>query len=84
MDQQQNDTQAELTLLRSRINELEKQLSYVRTELTRMRPLPETNLVSENFLTRAFAVLGHYFVASLCITIPLYCIIFAMSMLLGR
>jgi len=38
--------------------------------------LPQTNLLSGNFLTRAFAVLGHYLVAALIVALPFYVIIF--------
>jgi len=36
--------------------------------------LPRTRLVSPNFIQRAFAVWGHYFIAQLIISIPLTCI----------
>lgn len=36
--------------------------------------LPKTSLLAPNFLQRAFAVWGHYFVAQLIISIPLTCI----------
>jgi len=38
--------------------------------------LPQTNLLSGNFLTRAFAVLGHYLVAALIVALPFYVIVF--------
>ena len=38
--------------------------------------IPRTNLLSDNFLTRAFAVLGHSLVANLIIVLPIYLIIF--------
>jgi hypothetical protein len=38
--------------------------------------LPNTAIVSPSFLSRAFAVWGHYFVAQLLIAIPIYCIFF--------
>ena len=34
-----------------------------------------TNLLSPNFLSRAFAVWGHFMVAQLLIFIPLYCLL---------
>ena len=43
------------------------------------RPLPHTALLSDSFLSRAFAVWGHYFVAQLMIAIPIYCIIFLIT-----
>lgn len=36
------------------------------------RALPETSLLSENFLARAFAVYGHALVAALIIGVPVY------------
>ena len=43
--------------------------------------LPNTALISPSFLSRAFAVWGHYFVAQLLIAIPIYVLIllFALS-----
>lgn len=38
--------------------------------------LPATMLLDGNFLKRAFAVLGHYLVAGLIISIPLYLLFF--------
>ncbi len=49
--------------------------------------LPRTNLVSPNFLTRAFAVWGHYFVSSFILGVIFSCIglVFGvlMTMVLG-
>jgi hypothetical protein len=42
--------------------------------------LPNTAIISPSFLTRAFAVWGHYFVAQLIIAVPIYCIIFLLAM----
>jgi hypothetical protein len=36
------------------------------------RGLPETGLISDSFFTRAFTVWGHYLVAQLIISIPLF------------
>ena len=36
--------------------------------------LPKTSIISPNFLQRAFAIWGHYFVAQLIISIPLACL----------
>jgi len=46
--------------------------------------LPRTNLLSDNFLTRAFTVLGHYIVASLIIVLPIYLLIFIIAMLASQ
>jgi hypothetical protein len=44
--------------------------------------LPKTSLLAPNFLQRAFAVWGHYFVAQMIISIPLACIYFIIVYLL--
>ena len=46
--------------------------------------LPKTSLLAPNFLQRAFAVWGHYFVAQLIISIPITCIYFIFVFLLVR
>lgn len=43
----------------------------------------KTALVSPSFLTRAFAVWGHFFVAQLLIAIPIYFIIFLFALMAG-
>jgi len=42
--------------------------------------IPNSAIVSPSFLSRAFAVWGHYFIAQLLIAIPIYCIIFLIGM----
>lgn len=42
--------------------------------------LPNTSLFSEKFLTRAFAVLGHDFVAGLIIAVPIYALMFVLAL----
>ena len=42
--------------------------------------LPNTALISPSFMSRAFAVWGHYFVAQLIIAIPIYIIVFLIAM----
>ncbi len=44
--------------------------------------LPRTNIVSPRYLTRAFAVWGHYFVANLIISIPITAVIIAAYLLM--
>jgi hypothetical protein len=49
--------------------------------------VPESNLMSKNFFTRAFAVWGHYFVAQLLISLILggiYLILIALGVMLFR
>lgn len=59
---------AEIETLKSRVEQLEHQ---TRPEAD----LPDSWLFSDSFLTRAFAILGHNFVASLIISIPFYLLI---------
>jgi len=42
--------------------------------------IPNSNIISPNFLSRAFAVWGHYFVAQLIIAIPIYIIFILFSL----
>jgi hypothetical protein len=60
---------AELQALKTRVSSLEK-------ANVSQKMLPTTNLLSHSFLTRAFAVLGHYFVAGLIIAVPFYILMF--------
>ena len=46
--------------------------------------LPNTQLLSQSFFSRAFAVLGHYFVASLALAIPIYALVFILIAVLGN
>jgi hypothetical protein len=66
-----------LAVLENRLTQLEdqnqQQLTVIETLQSRPLPvptdthLPKTNLLNPNFLKRAFAVWGHYFVAQLMI-----------------
>ncbi|HOJ02709.1 MAG TPA: hypothetical protein PK916_01790 [Bacteroidota bacterium] len=56
---------------------LERGMRELRGRVDAMPALPQTKLLSGSFMTRAFAVLGHYLVASLVIMLPLYLLIFA-------
>ncbi len=63
--------------LEKRVAQLEDQLQ--RVQQTVQQPvsrlnLPTTQLISPNFLTRAFAVWGHYFVAQLMISLVFVCL----------
>jgi hypothetical protein len=46
--------------------------------------IPNTSLLSPKFVTRAFTVWGHLWVAQLIIALPLYCIIFFLASLTGN
>jgi membrane-bound ClpP family serine protease len=69
------EAQRQIQTLRARVDELER-----RANLTE---LPHTMLLDPSFLKRAFAVLGHYLVASLLIALPIYLLIFLIMLLFG-
>ena len=59
------DALAEIETLKNRVSELEGTSG-------KMTKLPRTSLLNENFLTRAFTVWGHNFVAGIIIAIPFW------------
>lgn len=61
------------------ISNLKKKINYLENHLNYQPKLPDTNILSDNFLKRAFAILGHYIVASLIIVVPLYILIFIIA-----
>ena len=65
---------AEIEALKTRIDGLERSMKL-------RSALPDTALLSDKFLQRAFAVLGHNFVASLLISIPFYVLIFLFALM---
>lgn len=63
---------------------LEQRIVALETRLATLElRLPRTQLMSTSFMSRAFAVLGHYMVASLIIAIPIYLLSFIMFAMLG-
>ena len=76
-------TAQELARLRQRIEALERDTDLTATLDGSRDPLPQTMLLSDSFLKRAFAVLGHYLVASLIVVVPIYILIFIIAMALG-
>ena len=68
--------QTEIKILHSRIDELEKSHAVPDS-------LPVTNLLSDSFLTCAFAVYGHMLVAGLIIAIPIYLVAFIIGLTAG-
>jgi len=62
----------------ARVQQLEAQQV---TQVT--QDVPKIGLISKNFLTRAFAVWGHYFVASLLIGIAVSCVSTILLLILG-
>lgn len=70
-----------LAKLEDRVVTLESQNDSLNRYITEMggdagKMIPKTSLLSSNFIQRAFAVWGHYFVAQLIISIPITCIYF--------
>lgn len=86
LEAQNASLQGELRRLQRTVDRLELQIEHLerqwesqseRADRTLAR-LPETALLSSSFLTRAFAVWGHQFVASLIISIipaGLWCVL---------
>jgi hypothetical protein len=73
-----------LEALHSRVADLEKQLQMQSLEMeTLVKRVPDTLIISPNFLKRAFTVYGHSIVAGLIIAVPLWCISFAVFILIG-
>lgn len=61
--------------LKGQISRLENFVKYNR--------LPKTNILSDKFLTRAFAILGHSMVANLIIVVPIYILIILMVLFIN-
>lgn len=77
--------QIQLDRLNSQVEQLQEQLKTQAYELSELKKrIPDTNIISPNFLTRAFSVFGHYFVAGLIIVLPIVCLtsLFALVMTL--
>lgn len=77
------DLAREVNVLRSTVQTLEGRIASMERRQSQLPALPQTNLLSGSFLTRAFAVLGHYLVASLIIVIPLYIVLFVIILVIG-
>ena len=72
-------TARELADLRQRVADLESQVGLSGQIGPFHDALPDSMLFSDSFLKRAFAVLGHYFVASLLVMVPVYVLIFLIA-----
>lgn len=73
----------ELNVLRMQMQTLDQRLASMERRQSQIPALPQTNLLSGSFLSRAFAVLGHYLVASLIIAIPVWILIFVIFLFVG-
>lgn len=63
--------------LEGQVAQLEQQLQAQTASLQAIREsLPNSGILSQKFLTRAFTVYGHVLVAGFLIAIPIYCLIF--------
>ena len=90
-DRFQQDLVAEMHQLQRTVDKLELQLQYLEKQnhdqyqLINRLPerLPETALLSNRFLKRAFAVFGHQFAASLVISLALWGLIFLATFFVG-
>lgn len=71
----------EIRELKEQVANLEQRLKYL--EVNSIKKLPNTSLISSNFLSRAFAVFGHYLVAALIVSIPLYAVAFIIALIGG-
>jgi hypothetical protein len=65
------------------IDELKEQIKKFEANLGKERIVPRTNLLNENFLTRAFTVWGHNFVAGIIIAIPFWILGLVIAVLVG-
>ena len=67
--------------LEGQVAQMEKQMQAQTSSLQAIREsLPNSGILSQKFLTRAFTVYGHMLVAGLLIAIPIYCLF---SLLVG-
>lgn len=59
----------------ARLKELERKVGNMQYP----RTLPNSNLFSDSFMSRAFAIFGHWFVAYLLVAIPLFILVALMG-----
>ncbi|MBE0642478.1 MAG: hypothetical protein IH600_00180 [Bacteroidetes bacterium] len=77
------DLQHEINVLKTQLQMLEERIISTERRQSQMPALPRTNLLSGSFITRSFAVLGHYLVAALIVTIPVFIVIFIIILAVG-
>jgi len=57
------------------LSDLQIQLQFQKDELEALKErIPDSNIISPNFLKRAFTVWGHYVVAGFLVAIPFICL----------
>jgi len=69
--------------LKQEILSLKERMSQLENQSQRSLNVPRTMLLSDNFLSRTFAVFGLYLVSSLIVVIPLYIVIFVFVLMFG-
>jgi hypothetical protein len=70
-----DSAEIDLEQLSMKIERLEEQLTTQLEEIESLKErIPNTNLISPNFLKRAFTVYGHYVAAGFIIAIPFICL----------
>ena len=77
----QDEFTQELTKAQKQIQVLHQRLTLL--EQGGKSTVPDTMLLNDSFMKRAFAVLGHSMVASLIVTIPFYAILFVIMLVIG-
>lgn len=82
-----NELTGYLEAMENRVKTLEGQNQFLSHAITELggedkKALPRTNLLSSKFLTRAFTVWGHYFVAQLLISLVIGCIALVVTLLI--
>jgi len=71
-----------LQQLQNKVDLLEDQLQVQSAEMEMVKErIPDSLILSPNFLKRAFTVWGHYVVAGFIIAIPFMCLIMGFSLL---
>ena len=65
------------------IEGLKQQIKKIEGTTGKTQKSPRTNLLNENFLTRAFTVWGHNFVAGIIIAIPFWIIGLIIAVMVG-
>ena len=76
--------QEKVGFLESQVNSLNEKLVAQHLEIEALhKRLPDTWLLDKNYWKRAVTVFAYYTVISLAIAIPIYCIVFAVGILMA-